>query len=84
MQIDALYENGIIKPHVPLHFKKDRVKVKIIIPDDSLVKQSPLKRSRLREKIDNILGSYSRSRPDKTPEQDKIDWHEHLMEKYGK
>ena len=34
MQIDAIYDNGIIKPLVPLKLKKKEVRMKIIIPDE--------------------------------------------------
>jgi len=37
----------------------------------------------LRERIDSILGEFSRPGPGRTPEEDKAAWHEHLEEKYG-
>ena len=83
MQIDAIYENGIIKPQVPLRLKQKRVKVQIIIPDVSIDHQ-PVKQSALRAQINEILGSYGHSRQAATPEQDKATWHEHLVEKYSK
>ncbi len=61
MQIDAIYENGIIKPQIPLRLKQKRVKVQIIIPDVS-IDQRPVKQSALREQINEILGSCGHAR----------------------
>ena len=83
MQIDAIYENGIIKPQVPLRLKQKRVKVQIIIPDVS-IDHRPVKQGALRSQINEILGTYGHARQGATPEQDKATCHEHLVEKYGK
>lgn len=87
MQIDAIYEDGIIRPKIPVKLKKRRVDVKVIIPDDSLGDNKPGelgKSGSLRGRIDLILGKYSKSRPAGTPAQDKAVWHQHLERKYSR
>ena len=84
MQIEAIYEDGIIRPKVPVKLKQRRVEVKVIIPDDSLCKDKPVEPGSLRGRINRILGKYNKSRPAGTPSQDKAIWREHLARKYIK
>lgn len=83
MQIKAIYEDGIIRPKVPLKLKKRRVDVTVIIPDDSLGEYKAVEPESLGDRISRILGKYSKSRPASTPAQDKTVWHEHLERKYN-
>ena len=81
MQVEAIYENGIIKLQTPLRLKQKRVKVQVVIPDESF--DHKFGQSLLRKEIHSILGPYSHSRLSTTPGQDKATWHEHLERKYG-
>ena len=47
------------------------------------IEQLPEKQSKLRERIDAILGEYAHPRPSRTAAEDKAVWHAHLEEKYG-
>lgn len=82
MQIDAVYENGLIKPEVPLRLKSNRVKVRIIVSDDYVLESGQVKSSMLREKINTAMGAYRRTRPDARPQQDKAAWHKHLEQRH--
>ncbi len=82
MQIEAIYKNGILIPLVPLKLKKKQGTVKLVIPDEQ-VEQVPEKQSKLRERINAILGEYGHPRPSRTPEEDKAVWQRHLEEKYA-
>jgi len=82
MQIDAIYENGVFKPLVPLQLNRKEVRLKIIIPDEVLESGQAQKNS-MRERINAILGTYAHPRPAVTPEEDKVAWHDHLEKKYG-
>ena len=84
MQIDAIYDNGIIKPLVPLKLKKKEVRMKIIIPDELIeMGQVSSRKNTMRERIDAILGQYAHPRPSVTSGADRSVWHGHLEEKYG-
>ncbi len=83
MEIEAIFENGVIRPRTPLHLKQKRVKVQVIIPDVH-IDHRPTKQSSLRKEINSILGKYGHSRQISTPKQDKTIWQEHLVEKYDK
>ena len=83
MQVEAIYEDGIIKLQVPLRLKQKRVKVQVVIPDES-IDHRPEGRSALRKEIHAILGTYGHSRLSTTPDLDKAAWHEHLERKYGR
>ena len=64
MQIDAIYDNGIIKPLVPLKLKKKEVRMEIIIPDELIeTGQVANRKNTMRERIDAILGQYAHPRP---------------------
>ncbi len=84
MLIDAIYENGTIKPLIPLKLKKKKIRMEIIIPDNLIeMEQEQGPGSSMRGKIDAILGQYAHPRPAVTPAEDKAVWHKHLEEKYN-
>lgn len=83
MQVDAIFENGIIKLQTPLRLKEKRVKVQVVIPDEFFDHKLD-EQSAMRKEIHAILGSYGHSGLPAAPDQDKAAWHEHLARKYGK
>ena len=81
MQVEAVYENGVIKTKHPLQLKQKVVEVVLIVPDEAIEK--PQKEiSPLRKEINDIMGRFAQKRPYVSPEEDKAAWHEHLEEKY--
>ena len=84
MQIKAVYEDGIIKPKTPLKLKKTQVEVTVIIPDDCLETEKAESSGSLRQKINKILGKYSKPRTASIAGKDKELWHEHLVRKYNR
>ena len=81
MRVEAIYENGVIKPLIPLKLKNKQLHIEIIIPDEQL-EHSLSESDSLRQKIDNILGEYAHPDSAVSPAEDKSIWHRHLEEKY--
>jgi len=83
MRIDAIYQDGVIKPLKPLRLKSDNLRVQVIIPDEDIAPEPISEEGSMRNKINAILGPYAHPRPAATPAEDKTAWNEHLTKKYG-
>jgi hypothetical protein len=80
MHLNALLDNhGKVTFSKPLFLKQKQVKVEIIIPNDVI---APIMVSVIRQQLDKILGKYSHQRSAVSPYQDKMAWHQHLVQKY--
>ncbi len=83
MQIEAIFKDGVLIPLQPLKLKSKRVKIEIFISDYE-VEKTGFQKTKLRERIDAILGEYAHPRPASNASHDKAVWHAHIEEKYGK
>ena len=94
MQIEALYDHGLLKLPEHIRLKHQRFKVRLEIPDQEVVasaedatpKTRPEpERAGVRARIDNILGPYKQQmKPEGHPsrDDDRRLWREHLEEKH--
>ncbi len=83
MQIETIFKDGVLIPLQPLKLKNKRIKIKIFVSDDEIEKAEAQK-TKLRDRIDAILGEYAHPRPASNANHDKAVWHSHIEEKYGK
>ena len=91
MQVDAIYENGMVKLPYELRFKHQRFALRIEIPDEEVVStpaatdtQPPEPGSGdIRDQIRAILGAdHEKLGNAPTGEDTKAIWHQHLEEKH--
>ena len=91
MQVDAIYDNGMVKLPDQLQFKHERFRVRIEIPDDELVdtskpmenKAPAAKEGDIRDQVRAILGlDFEQLAASASIETSKDIWHKHLEEKH--
>ena len=86
MQVDAIYDKGHLEFVVPLRLKKNKLTVKVIIPDQEIEEsQQPVKGKKgIKTELDNILGKYRGDYEQVSATDDKQVWHQHLEDKHLK
>lgn len=84
MQVEAVYDNGKLHFTQQIKLKKHKVKVVVLVPDEDVIVEKPIRKSAIGQKLDNILGELRGSHETDPPGNYKDIWHKHLEEKYIK
>lgn len=92
MQIETIYEDGILKFGKPLKFLSRKVIMAVIVPDEDIEAERDASckmmnmlngtGSGVAGELNRILGTYRGGGEERTAAYDKAIWRQHLVEKY--